>query len=358
MVLNGYAGYRCQQKLKLLKDFLKGWNREVFGNVDAQFDKVTSMVEQLNMKNEDCDLEEFELSQRREGVQKMWDIFRKREAIWRQKSRSNWVKLGDANTRFFHKVANGRKAQNNIMGLMCDGSWVEELGLVKKEIAKYFSKVFQGDSWNRPKPVGICLKQISEGRKEWLERPFSTEEIEEGLRSCEGTKAPGPDGYNFNFIKFAWSTLKEDFVNFFNEFYQNGKLVRGIKSSFLTLIPKKLNPTELKDYRLISLIGCVYKLLAKVLANRLKLVMPEIISETQSAFLGGRQLVDGVLALNEIVDEVKKSKQQAFVFKVDFEKAYDCVDWSFLDWMMKQFGFGTRWRGWIKECLSIAKVSV
>ncbi|GLT36297.1 hypothetical protein SLA2020_106850 [Shorea laevis] len=68
MVVNGYAGYRCQQKLRLLKDFLKGWNREVFGNVDAQFDKVTNMVEQLDMKNEDFDLEEFELSQRQEGV--------------------------------------------------------------------------------------------------------------------------------------------------------------------------------------------------------------------------------------------------------------------------------------------------
>ncbi|GKV02143.1 hypothetical protein SLEP1_g14613 [Rubroshorea leprosula] len=292
----------------LLSCIQQGWNREVFGNVDAQFEKVTNMVDQLDMKNEDFDLEEFELSQRQEGVQEMWDILRKREVIWRQKSRSNWVKLGDANTRFFHKVANGRKAQNNIMGLICDGRWVEEPDLVKREIAKYFSRLFQGDLWNRPKSTGICLQQISEERKVWLERPFSTEEIEERLRSCEGTKALGPDGYNFNFIKFAWSTLKEDFVNFFNEFYQNGKLVKGINSSFLTLIPKKHNPTELKDYCPISLIGCDYKLLAKVLANRLKLVMPEIISETQSAFLGGRQLIDDVLALNEVVDEVKKSK--------------------------------------------------
>ncbi|GKV09195.1 hypothetical protein SLEP1_g20735 [Rubroshorea leprosula] len=86
--------------------------------------------------------------------------------------------------------------------------------------------------------------------------------------------------------------------------------------------------------------------------------MSEIISETQSAFLGGRQLTDSVLALNEVVDEIKKSKQKAFVFKADFAKAYDCVDWAFLDWMMERFGFGSRWRGWIMECLSTAKVSV
>ncbi|GKU96370.1 hypothetical protein SLEP1_g9611 [Rubroshorea leprosula] len=86
--------------------------------------------------------------------------------------------------------------------------------------------------------------------------------------------------------------------------------------------------------------------------------MSKIISETQFAFLGSHQLVDDVLALNEVVDEVKKSKQLAFVFKANFEKAYDCVDWSFLDWMMEQFGFGARWRGWIKECLSTEKVSM
>ncbi|GKV02020.1 hypothetical protein SLEP1_g14507 [Rubroshorea leprosula] len=328
MEVEGYAGYRCKQKLKMLKEFLKGWNRDVFGDMEAQFEMATVLVEKIDRRNEDFDLEEFEVSQRHDGVQEIWDILRKKEAIWRQKSRCNWVRMGDANTRFFHKIANGRRAQNNILGISCDGRWVEEPTLVKRE------------------------------KKEWLERPFSTEEIEEGLRGCEGTKAPGPDGYNFNFIKFAWSILKEDFVSFFNEFHSNGRLVRGLNSSFLTLIPKKNNPIELKDYRPINLIRCVYKLLAKVLANRLKAVLSEIISETQSAFLGGRQLADSVLALNEVVDEIKKSKQKAFVFKADFAKAYDCVDWAFLDWMMERFGFGVRWRGWIMECLSTAKVSV
>ncbi|GKV52656.1 hypothetical protein SLEP1_g59229 [Rubroshorea leprosula] len=86
--------------------------------------------------------------------------------------------------------------------------------------------------------------------------------------------------------------------------------------------------------------------------------MSEIVSETQSAFVGGRQLIDSVLVLNEVVDEIKNKKQPAFVFKADFEKAYDCVDWSFLDWMMDSFGFGIKWRGWIMECLSTARISI
>ncbi|GKV32708.1 hypothetical protein SLEP1_g41295 [Rubroshorea leprosula] len=327
--VEGFAGYRCKQKLKMLKEFLKGWNCEVFGDMEAQFNNAAKKVEHVDMKNEEGVLEDFELEERQEGFQEMWAVMRKREAIWRQKARSNWVQLGDANTRFFHRMANGRRAQNSISGLMCDGRWVEEPTLVKKEVETYFRKLFQGEDWKRPRPAGIQFKQISTERKEWLERPFSEEEIEEALRSCEGTKAPGPDG-----------------------------LVGGLNSSFLTLIPKKLSPTELKDYKPISLIGCVYKLLAKVISHRLKTVMPEIISDTQSAFLGGRQPVDSVLVLNEVVDEVKKMKRQAFVFKADFEKAYDCVDWEFLDWMMGSFGFGDKWRGWIKECLSTARLSI
>ncbi|GKV34792.1 hypothetical protein SLEP1_g43134 [Rubroshorea leprosula] len=313
MEVDGFAGYRYLQKLKMLKKFLKGWNKEVFGDVEAQFQDAIDKVAQIDMKNEEADLEVEELAERKEGFHEMWDIMKKREIIWKQKSRCSWAKLGDANTRFFHKVANGRKAFNNINGFVCDGKWVEEPVEVKREVVRYFGKRFDGESWRRPKPVGINFKQISEEMKTGLERPFSEEEIEEGLKSCEGAKAPGPDGFNFNFLKFAWNCLKADFMSFFEEFHQNG---------------------------------------------RLKGVMSGIISDSQSAFLGGRQLVDSVLVLNEVVDEVKLKKQKSFVFKADFEKAYDCVDWAYLDWMLCRMGFGMKWRGWIRECLSTARISV
>ncbi|GLU13887.1 hypothetical protein SLE2022_304970 [Rubroshorea leprosula] len=342
MKVDGFAGYKCKQKLKKLKEFLKGWNRDVFGDMEVQYEQVVKKVEHVDLRNEDFDLDDFEILQRQEGFQNMWDILRKREVLWKQKSKSNWVREGDANTQFFHRIANGRKAQNHITGLWGDDVWVEEPTQVKKEVVNYFSKLFQGDTWNRPKPYGVSFKQISTEDKHWLEQPFFVDEIEEGLRSCEGSKAPGPNGYNFSFLKFAWNSLKEDFMSFFKEFHQNSRLVSGLNSSFLTLIPKKLNAGKLKDYRPISLIGCVYKLLSKVLAYRLKAILLGIISETQSAFLGGRQLVDGVLVLNEVVEEVKRRKQLAFIIKADFAKAYDCVDWSFLEWMMDRLGFGIK----------------
>ncbi|GKU93253.1 hypothetical protein SLEP1_g6860 [Rubroshorea leprosula] len=239
-----------------------------------------------------------------------------------------------------------------------DNGWVEEPELVKVAAVKYFTKVFQNEQWCRPTMDGIPFCRILDAQREWLERPFTIEEIEEGLNDCDGSKVPGPDGFNFNFIKFAWSTVKEDFVNFLTKFNRNGRLVNGLNSSFLALIPKKLNPEQFKEYRPISLIGCLYKLLAKVLANRLKMVMEGIISESQAAFIGGWQLVDSVLVLNEVVHEVKWRKQGSFILKADFEKAYDCVDWEFLDWMMNRMGFGVKWRKWMWECLSTARISI
>ncbi|GLT62038.1 hypothetical protein SLA2020_347050 [Shorea laevis] len=149
----------------------------------------------------------------------MWDIMRKREALWKQKSRSNWIRLGDANTAYFHRITKGRSATNNITGILCNGRWIEEPKTVKKEVVQYFCSLFKVDSWRRPTLGGIQFKQISEENKVWLKTPFSIKEIKEALKNCDGSKAPGPNGYNFNFIKCVWDSLKTNFVEFFMEFH-------------------------------------------------------------------------------------------------------------------------------------------
>ncbi|GKU89268.1 hypothetical protein SLEP1_g3431 [Rubroshorea leprosula] len=358
MQIEGWAAYKCKQKLKLLKEECKRWNDRVFGNVEARSDKLRNEIERLDKKCEVEGLNEAEVKQRREAFQELGETLKQRELVWKQKSRAKWARFGDANTAFFHRSVHARRAQNTISGIYGDNGWVEEPELVKAEAVKYFTKVFQNEQWCRPTMDGISFRRISEEQREWLERPFTIEKIEEGLNDCDGSKAPGPDGFNFNFVKFAWSTVKDDFVNFVTEFHRNGRLVNGLNSSFLALIPKKMNPEQFKEYRPISLIGCLYKLLAKVLANRLKMVMEGIISESQAAFIGGRQLVDSVLVLNEVVHEVKWRKQECFILKADFEKAYDCVDWGFLDWMMNRMGFGVKWRKWMLECLSTSRISI
>ena len=115
---------------------------------------------------------------------------------------------------------------------------------------------------------------------------------------------------------------------------------------------------DLRDFRLISLVGSLYKWLIKVLANRLKKVVGKVVSKAQGAFVEGRQILDVVLIANETIDSVLKNNENGILCKLDIEKAYDNVDWSFLLTVMQKMGFGEKWIGWIKWCISTASFSV
>ena len=144
----------------------------------------------------------------------------------------------------------------------------------------------------------------------------------------------------------------------FDQFHANEVLPKSLLAYFVALIPKISSPLELKDYRPISLLGSLHKLLAKVLARRLAGVLGSVISSSQSAFLKGRNLVDGVLVVNELVDYAKKVKKDCLIFKVDFEKAYDSVDWVFLEYMMVRVGMCEKWVAWMKACVFGGSMSI
>ncbi|CAJ2673682.1 unnamed protein product [Trifolium pratense] len=184
------------------------------------------------------------------------------------------------------------------------------------------------------------------------------DEVKAAVWDCDSYKSPGPDGINFGFIKDFWAEMQGDIMRFISEFHRNGRLTKGLNATFIALIPKVDSPQRLNDFRPISLVGSLYKILAKVLANRLRVVMGSVISESQTAFVKGRQILDGILVANEVVDEARKSKKELLLFKVDFEKAYDSVEWGYLEDVMGRMGFPTLWRKWIKECVSTATASV
>lgn len=144
-----------------------------------------------------------------------------------------------------------------------------------------------------------------------------------------------------------------------DDFHRNGVWARGTNASFIALIPKVNSSQGLNDFRPISLVGCMYKVVTKILSKRIKRVLYKVIDERQSAFLGGgRSLLDSVVIANEIVHDAKCRKVPTLVLKVDFEKAYNTVRWPFLFYMMKRLGFSDKWIGWVKGCLESASVSV
>ncbi|GKU96316.1 hypothetical protein SLEP1_g9566 [Rubroshorea leprosula] len=229
----------------------------------------------------------------------------------------------------------GRKRRNKINCIQVKGQQLTEVDEVKEGVANYFEDMFKDEGWERPTLDGIHFNKISQVESCMLSTKFSEEEIYKAVWDCDSSKALGPDGFNFKFFKEMWEVIKQDIIGFADEFYTNGKLVKGFNASFVVLIPKTSNPQKIEDFRPISLIGSMYKIIAKLLANRIRLVMGSVIGVQQTAFVKDRLLVDGVLVANEVIDEPKRRRKSSFILKLDFEKVFDKVSWSYLNYMLK-----------------------
>nr|GEW31071.1 RNA-directed DNA polymerase, eukaryota [Tanacetum cinerariifolium] len=169
------------------------------------------------------------------------------------------------------------------------------------------------------------FNQISFYQNVELESKVTYDEIKRAIWGCGTNKTPGPDGFSFEFIRKFWKIIQHDVVNVVHEIFASSKFPHGINFSFITLILKKQDAKVVKDFRPVSLIGSFYKIVAKILTNRLSLVMSDIIGDVQSAFVSKREILD------ELLSWCKYHKTKAMIFKADFEKAFDSVIWDYLD---------------------------
>ncbi|KAK3199589.1 hypothetical protein Dsin_023004 [Dipteronia sinensis] len=215
------------------------------------------------------------------------------------------LKEGDKHTKRFH---NHRKRSNHIGDISFEGKNLKDPLQVKAGVCNFFKSHFQNVTWTRPSIVGLNLKRFSDDEREVLEEDFSTEEVRSALCNCNGNKAPGPDGLNLHFIKSNWEVIREDFMEFLKEFHRDRSIVKDLNMPFIALISKVGKPETIRDFRLISLIGSMYKILAKVLANRLKKVMNSVIGEFQMSFVSSRQILDSYVVADEIINKWKGDK--------------------------------------------------
>jgi len=239
-----------------------------------------------------------------------------------------------------------------------NGKWCEYKDAIKDKVREFFEERFARNNACQVRLDNGRFSSISDLDNVMLIGDFSEDEIKTTVWSCDSSMSLDPDGFNFDFLKFCWDIIKKYVMAAVKDFATNDHRPRGSNASFLCLIPKVENPQQLGEFRPISLVGCLYKIIFKALSLHLKKVISKVIDDRKSTFLEGRGLTDRVLVVNEVLDEYKRKRKSCVFFKVDYEKAYDSVSWEFIYYMLWRLGFCDRWIRWIKGCLESTSVSV
>ena len=283
--------------------------------------------------------------------------------MWQQRSRALWLKDGDQNTKYFHSRATNRKRRNSLVVLRDDtGELITDLHEIGNRFVRYYEDLFQAAPLEEVEQVldGINPSVTAEMNTK-LTRPYTESEVAVALKQMSTFKAPGPDGMPPSFYQSYWNVVGKEVVQAVISSINSGTLPPSINHTFVALIPKVKNPEHVTEYRPISLCNVIYKLISKVLANRLKEVLPTVIAETQSAFVPGRLIIDNVLITFQTLHHMHNQRQGrvgSMALKLDMSKAYDRVEWSFLRQVMLKMGFHSHWVSFMMECITTVSYSL
>ena len=284
------------------------------------------------------------------------------EAYWRQRSRLLWLSLGDRNTGFFHATAKNRKRANAFLVIEDEeGTAVYQEDQIAKVIVKYFQKLFSSIVGRREETVNYALSpMVTAEQNEKLIQVPSASEIKEAAFSIHADKAPGPDGFSAGFFHSNWDNIGGEIVKEIQEFFITDRLPAKINDTHIRLIPKVQSPQTVAEYRPIALCNVYYKIISKIMTKRLQPLISGIISESQSAFVPGRAISDNVLITHEVLHYLKTSdaeKRCSMAVKTDMSKAYDRLEWEFIQCVLHRLGFHPKWIALLMQCISTVTYS-
>ncbi|CAJ2665276.1 unnamed protein product [Trifolium pratense] len=245
-----------------------------------------------------------------------------------------------------------------------ESAWTKERedSILQEEALKFFKNLFSpatGSSHSHSFDVKYTPK-FDSVQASALTQEVTKEEVYQALNQMHPLKSPGPDGFQGVFFRRYWHIMGEDIYTMINQAFSTGHFNPSLDETLICLIPKVDCPNNFKEFRPISLCNTLYKLITKVLVNRLRPMLDSIIGPFQSNFLPGRGTCDNAIILQEIIHSMRKSKSKKgdVAYKIDLEKAYDNVDWSYLRSCLRDFGFPPITIKLIMHCVSSSSLSL
>lgn len=295
--------------------------------------------------------------------QKLSQAYREEEIYWKDRSRELWLQTRDKNTKYFHNSVKSKKVKNRIFMLL-DENGVEQFSEGSKGTiaVDYFRDMFTSSA---PQDLDSVLdtidQRVSPAMNILLTAPVHEEEIRRAVFSIKGGSGAGSDGFNGKFYQQNWSVVGPAVSSEIKNFFRWGVFPSEWNFTNICLIPKVANPTKMSEMRPISLCSVHYKIISKILCGRLKQILPDLISETQGAFVSGRLISDNVIIAHEMVHALRTNASAASEFmavKTDMSKAYDRVEWKFLEMLMEKLGFNLQWIKWVMYCVTSVTYAV
>ena len=348
--------------LKKFAGLLSKWNRETFHNIfrrKAELFARLEGVQKLLSKGRYPHLIKMEARLRRE----MDDVLNQEELLWFQKSRMDAIRDGDRNTRYFHLSTIIRRRRNRIEALRKDtGEWTFDPDELKNMVLSYWKSLFQEDQTEARGHTLLCdrFPEITLADRASLSRPFAECEIRRALFGMKPFKAPGPNGFQPLFYQKYWEVVSPSLIQLVRNVLEGVEFPEGLNDAFLVLIPKMDNPQAPNHFRPIGLCNSVYKIVTKVVVNRFKPLLPSLISPTQCSFVPRRQITDNIIIVQEMMHTMrrKQGKKGLMAVKIDFEKAYDRLRWSFIRDSLLQLRLPQQMVDLVMNCIRSAKLQI
>lgn len=350
--------FNVWHKVKKCRGALRNWRVKQNLNSRRNIEVAKSEIGRLELEGREHHIDQIvHLENQIEGD---WD---REEVYWKQKSHMKWLQFGDRNSSFFHASTRARRRRNFISGVEdAGGTWVTAQEGLMNEFQGFFKSLYTSEASHREfTACNYISPRVSNSMNRSLLRPFTSEEIKAALFDMHPNTAPGYDGMTAGFFQSYWDIVGTDVCRAVRSFFYSGRMLGAINRTQIVLIPKVAIPTKVKDFRPISLCTIVYKVIAKLMAKRLKQFLPSIISLNQSAFVEGRQITDNVLIAHELTHYIRHKKsgnKGVAAFKLDMAKAYDRVEWDYLEAIMSRMGFHKQWIEWVMGCVKTVTFSI
>uniref|UniRef100_A0A803NIR1 non-specific serine/threonine protein kinase n=1 Tax=Cannabis sativa TaxID=3483 RepID=A0A803NIR1_CANSA len=278
------------RKLNITKRDLKVWNQNVFGFCDKKLRLLRDQLEKIQRRP----IDQSSVSEEAAIQMEIIDLEEKMSRIWRQKSRENWLRFGDGNTKFFHASTLIRRRRNYVGAVWGDmGQGIRG----RDNIGKYFQDHFQ-EMFLSSNPViedeleTLFFEKVSESENEAICRMPEVGEIKEVVFKMHPLKAPGPDGFPRIFFRKYWDTVGESVCSMVQQFFLTGRMMERVNETFISLIPKTASANTFDQFRPISLCNYGYKVISRILTDRLKGCIDRLVSPFQSAFIPGRFIAE------------------------------------------------------------------